>query len=112
MNGTCTMVDQCASRVPARLKASAASRIRSPWLWPRGASKGRDTRREKSPGEKCRGGCGVLGMLSRPWENPESTRHSSKVARPRERGGGVFYETLIEGGKHWSLTVRAGTQLR
>jgi urea carboxylase-associated protein 2 len=24
----------------------------------------------------------------------------------------VFYETLIEGGKHWSLTVRAGTRLR
>jgi uncharacterized protein len=32
---------------------------------------------------------------------------------PRDlKGGGVFYETLIEGGKHWSLTVRAGTQLR
>jgi uncharacterized protein YcgI (DUF1989 family) len=28
------------------------------------------------------------------------------------KGGGVFYETLIEGGKHWSLTARAGTQLR
>jgi hypothetical protein len=24
----------------------------------------------------------------------------------------MFYETLIEGGKHWSLTARAGTQLR
>jgi hypothetical protein len=24
----------------------------------------------------------------------------------------VIYETLIDGGKHWSLTVRAGTQLR
>ncbi len=24
----------------------------------------------------------------------------------------MFYETVIEGGKHWSLTVRAGTQLR
>jgi urea carboxylase-associated protein 2 len=24
----------------------------------------------------------------------------------------VFYETLIEGGKHWSLTLRAGTQMR
>jgi urea carboxylase-associated protein 2 len=24
----------------------------------------------------------------------------------------VFYETLIEGGKHWSMTLRAGTQLR
>jgi uncharacterized protein len=24
----------------------------------------------------------------------------------------VFYETLIEGGKHWSLTLRAGTSLR
>ena len=24
----------------------------------------------------------------------------------------MFYETLIEGGKHWSLSVRAGTQLR
>ena len=24
----------------------------------------------------------------------------------------MFYETLIDGGKHWSLTVRAGTQLR
>jgi urea carboxylase-associated protein 2 len=27
-------------------------------------------------------------------------------------GESVFYETVIEGGKHWSLTVRAGTQLR
>ncbi|GAC1331598.1 MAG: urea carboxylase-associated family protein [Steroidobacteraceae bacterium] len=26
--------------------------------------------------------------------------------------GRMFYETLIEGGKHWSLTLRAGTQLR
>ena len=24
----------------------------------------------------------------------------------------MYYETLIEGGKHWSLSVRAGTQLR
>ena len=24
----------------------------------------------------------------------------------------MFYETLIEGGKHWSFTLRAGTQLR
>lgn len=24
----------------------------------------------------------------------------------------MFYETLIEGGKHWSLTLRAGTRLR
>ena len=24
----------------------------------------------------------------------------------------MFYETLIDGGKHWSLTVRAGTRLR
>jgi uncharacterized protein len=29
-----------------------------------------------------------------------------------EKGRLVFYETLIEGGKHWSLTLRAGTQLR
>jgi uncharacterized protein len=29
-----------------------------------------------------------------------------------EMGRLVFYETLIEGGKHWSLTLRAGTQLR
>jgi hypothetical protein len=27
-------------------------------------------------------------------------------------GGCVFYETLIEGGKHWSLTIRAGLRLR
>ena len=26
--------------------------------------------------------------------------------------GNLFYETLIEGGKHWSLTARAGTLLR
>ena len=24
----------------------------------------------------------------------------------------IFYETLIEGGKHWSLTVRSGVALR
>ena len=27
-------------------------------------------------------------------------------------GRQVFYETLIEGGKHWSMMLRAGTQLR
>lgn len=26
--------------------------------------------------------------------------------------GSVFHEALIEGGKHWSLTVRSGTALR
>jgi uncharacterized protein len=30
----------------------------------------------------------------------------------QENGESMFYETLIDGGKHWSLTVRAGTQLR
>jgi urea carboxylase-associated protein 2 len=35
---------------------------------------------------------------------PDRQRHGT--------GEGVFYETLIDGGKHWSFTVRAGTQLR
>jgi urea carboxylase-associated protein 2 len=50
-------------------------------------------------------------MLSLPWENPESNA-TLLMGMATRTGESVFYETVIEGGKHWSLTVRAGTQLR
>jgi urea carboxylase-associated protein 2 len=50
-------------------------------------------------------------MLSLPWENPESNA-TLLMGMATRTGESVFYETVIEGGKHSSLTVRAGTQLR
>jgi uncharacterized protein len=46
----------------------------------------------------CRGKSRNTGLLE---------RHGHAIGEAR-----VFYETLIEGGKHWSMTLRAGTQLR
>jgi urea carboxylase-associated protein 2 len=46
----------------------------------------------------CRGKSRKTGLLE---------RHGHAIGEAR-----VFYETLIEGGKHWSMTLCAGTQLR
>jgi uncharacterized protein len=43
---------------------------------------------------------------------PEFNEESPRKESIRMTDGGMSYQTTIEGGKHWSLTARAGTLLR